>query len=164
MNVFMKTLRLAAWCLPMLLWGGVYAQGNLQFNQVRKITWTQTTPVGGVNNNRYHLMGPFVVTVPAGKVLKIESMNVSKQRITPMGSYQEALGASSFTDPPSLFLEETMVFSSPSASGTSAQNNLNAAITWLPAGDHNFYIAGFVNSIANTYAALLTSIEFNIVP
>jgi hypothetical protein len=164
MNVFMKALRLAALCIPMLFLGRIYAQGNLQFNQVRKITWTQTTPVGGINSNKYHLMGPFVVTVPVGKVLKIESMNVSKQRISPMNSYQEALGATSYTDPPSLFLEETMVFSSPSASGSSAQNNLNAAITWLPAGDHNFYIAGYVNSIANTYAALLTGIEFNVVP
>lgn len=135
-------------------------QGNLQFNQVRKFQWTATTPINSLN---YHVMGPFVVTVPVGKVLKVESMSVSTLRV-PALSASGIYGAANNT-PASIWLEETCIHANPGTTAT-FQDHMSNQIVWLPEGTHNFYIgAQALNSAAiNNFAATITSIEFNIVP
>ncbi len=128
-----------------------FGQGNLQFNQV--INHTITTPLGqgysGLNNQT------LTVTVPAGKVWKIESAHLSYQ------------GSSS-----------TKYYIA-NASNESTQLVLNGAIIavdddafyvtpgpiWLAAGSHTFILQGYINSSSQySWNAFITAIEFNITP
>jgi hypothetical protein len=152
-----RLLTLLAWGL---LVGFTYSQGNLQFNQVLKLQWNQTTPaVAG-----YHTVGPYVVTVPVGKVLKIESMNVSATRVALAPSYEDAAGFYSSFGPPSIFLEDVMIYSSSYGFSSAGFGPVIPQIHWLQPGNHNFYIGGYSPGPASAFTAIITAIEFNVVP
>ncbi len=113
------------------------AQNNLQFNRVVTLKADTTSACSGGCADTI-LYRPF--TVPANKVLKIESINF----IT--GNYF-------------LFLDGTP-FSKTSTGIT------NSFPIWLPSGTYALYYGTFntINSSTGNYAFLMSAIEFNIVP
>ena len=140
--------------------GMAFAQGNLQFNQVRKIQWSAATTA---NNTFYQILGPYVVTVPVGKVLKIESLSVSRVRV-PNTTLSAAYGLWGNYQA-SLWLEETCIVTNPGFA-TNNQDHVANQIIWLPEGNHNFYIGAEATGTATIHnlSAMLTAIEFNVVP
>ena len=112
------------------------AQNNLQFNRVVTLSADSISSCSSVCADTL-LFRTF--TVPANKVLKIESINFIA------GNYL-------------LFLNSTP-FSKTST------NITNTFPIWLPAGDYSIYFATYVTSASSTgsYAYLLSAIEFNVV-
>lgn len=123
------------------------AQANLQFNQVKLIKLSYVTP----NSNSYQVYDQ-VITVPAGKVWKIESV---------IGSAQG--GTSNYVSPTTSVILDGVILSFYSSS----TGNYQAAAfpIWLPEGS---YTLGLVSSASVTTGTTITgrfsAIEFNVVP
>lgn len=134
-----------------LLATGAFAQGNLQFNQV--INLNMTTPQGVGNSGTNNLT--LTVTVPAGKVWKIESANVSYQYVL-NGKYYVADATNETTqlvlDGSIIAVESDNFYKTPGP-------------IWLTEGAHTFILQGYINSSAQyKWNALITGIEFNVIP
>lgn len=112
------------------------AQNNLQFNRVVNLSADSISVCasGCADTILYRTF-----TVPANKVLKIESVNFIA------GNYL-------------LFLNSTP-FSKTSS------NITNTFPIWLPPGDYSIYFATYIPSASSTgsYAYLLSALEFNLV-
>lgn len=112
------------------------AQNNLQFNRVVNISADSISVCssGCADTILYRTF-----TVPANKVIKIESVNFIA------GNYL-------------LFLNSTP-FSKTST------NITNTFPIWLPPGDYSIYFATYITSASSTgnYAYLLSALEFNVV-
>ena len=112
------------------------AQNNLQFNRVVNISADSISVCssGCADTILYRTF-----TVPANKVLKIESVNFIA------GNYL-------------LFLNSTP-FSKTST------NITNTFPIWLPPGDYSIYFATYITRASSTgnYAYLLSALEFNVV-
>jgi hypothetical protein len=135
----------------MLFAGVMFAQGNLQFNQV--INQTITTPLGtgfsGSNNQT------LVVTVPAGKVWKIESAHLSYQ-ISTNTKYFVADATNENTQ---------LVLNGGVIAVESDDFYKTPGPIWLAEGTHTFILQGFINSGSQyRWNAFITAIEFNIIP
>lgn len=114
------------------------AQNNLQFNQVITLkadSIVVSCPSGCNDTILYRTF-----TVPANKVLKIESINFIA------GNYL-------------LFLDSTP-FSKASTGVT------NTFPIWLPPGTYSLYFSTYNSAAASTgqYAFLMSALEFNVVP
>ncbi|CAN5290017.1 hypothetical protein BH09BAC1_BH09BAC1_02600 [soil metagenome] len=128
-----------------------FAQGNLQFNQV--ITQSINTAFAAGSSRP----GTSVtLTVPAGKVWKIESAHVSSQSSSSSNQYNISTGSSTVCY---IILDEAII-----ATFDSYAPLVGGAI-WLKEGTHTLLLQGYVNS-SSTYKfnGLVTGIEFNIVP
>lgn len=112
------------------------AQGNLQFNQV--INGELTALVAYSTT----LMG--TITVPAGKVWKIESTSLLYDG-----------GATFYTDGNPVFINNHLVWQKSSNNLSSSQLPL-----WLSAGTYNVRANGSDNTLIFSYSV----IEFNVVP
>lgn len=128
-----------------------FAQGNLQFNQVinQTITTAYGQGYGGLNNETV------VVTIPAGKVWKIESAHLSYQSSTSTKYYT----ANTSSENSQLVLDGAVI----------AMDDDSYYVTpgpiWLAAGTHTFILQGYINTSSNyRWNALITAIEFNITP
>lgn len=128
-----------------------FAQGNLQFNQVINVTINTPSGVGNSGNNNQTV----TVTVPAGKVWKIESANLSYQSASG-GKYYVADATNEITqlvlDGAIIAVESDDFYKTP---GT----------MWLTPGTHTFILQGYINSSSQyRWNALVTGIEFNVLP
>lgn len=123
-------------CLFLICYGIGKAQNNLQFNRVVNI---KADSISNCSSGCADTILYRTFTVPANKVLKIESINFLA------GNYL-------------LFLDGTPF--SKSSTGI-----MNTFPIWLPSGDYSIYFATYIPSASSTgnYAYLLSGIEFNIV-
>ena len=121
-----------------------FAQGNLQFNQVIFLEYTSAVPA-------YSTYTAGVITVPAGKVWKVEHANVYLVSGYPRTEYGGW----------SLFLNNTLIYRSKGASN--AIHLVDSFPLWLPAGTYNFVI-GNEGSGPDNMNSSLNAIEFNVVP
>lgn len=125
-------------CLVLACCYTVKAQNNLQFNQVitlRADSIVPSCPSGCGDTILYRTF-----TVPANKVLKIESINFIA------GNYL-------------LFLDG-VPFSKVST------NITNTFPIWLPPGTYSLYFSTYLSTASSTgsYAFLMSALEFNVVP
>lgn len=121
------------------------AQGNLQFNQV--ILQDFSSSVAG-------WASPVVgtVTVPAGKVWKIEHAELwilSTLRNTQSGAY-------------SLFVGNALLHRSRGGTGNLNQGGDHFPV-WLPAGTYDIVISN-ENGTPYNYVGTINAIEFNVIP
>lgn len=129
--------KILAICLLLVCCYNVKAQNNLQFNRVVILRADSISNCSGgcADTILYRTF-----TVPANKVLKIESINFLA------GNYL-------------LFLDGTP-FSKLSTGIT------NTFPIWLPSGTYSIYFATYIPSASSSgnYAFLMSAIEFNVVP
>lgn len=125
-------------CILMLCCYAGNAQNNLQFNRVVTLSADSIVPSCPSNCGDTILYRTF--TVPANKVLKIESINFIA------GNYL-------------LFLDG-VPFSKVST------NITNTFPIWLPTGTYSLYFSTYITTAASTgsYAFLMSALEFNVVP
>ena len=121
-----------------------FAQGNLQFNQVMFLEYT-TSVLGSATTTAG------VITVPAGKVWKIEHANLYSVAGYPR---TQAGGRS-------LFINNTLIYRSKGPSN--AIHLVDSFPLWLPAGTYNIVIGNEQSSTYNINSSI-NAIEFNVVP
>lgn len=121
-----------------------FGQGNLQFNQVKFIEYTTTTTA-------YSTTTAGAITVPAGKVWKVEHANVYMVAGYPRTEYGGW----------SLFIDNTLIYRSKGASN--AIHLVDSFPLWLPAGTYNIVI-GQESANAYNVNSSINAIEFNVVP
>jgi hypothetical protein len=127
----MKILLLSIFALPFSM---LYAQGNLQFNQV--LTFGGILNSGAVSSNTgSYIHSSISYTVPTEKVWKIENMSSNYSNTT-------------------LIINNFLVGSVNSIIGNSP--------LWLKAGD--LIIFGATNSSSTNESYFFSIIEFNIIP
>jgi hypothetical protein len=126
----------------------LYSQGNLQFNQV-VVTPFSSPFAAGQQSTVLRAANPSSITVPAGKVWKIESACMTAGDAT-----------SKFVNPGDyLFLDNFLLW------GTIGNGAVPADITfpiWLSAGTYNLRVT--YTSANNSYTGAISAIEFNIIP
>lgn len=132
-----------------LLASSASAQGNLQFNRV--VNYTIVTPFAAGNSRPSETL---VVTVPPGKVIKVESAHLSYQSsgITYYINYTSNITGH-------LVLNNAVI---------ACFDNLipiHEGPIWLAEGTHTFFLQGYYNSSSSyKWNAFVTGIEFNVVP
>lgn len=132
-----------------------FAQGNLQFNQVvyQELSFSQSV---GVTNPQTQI----TITVPTGKVWKIESAFAAGKTYQSSSSYGGAYGL--YTENLTLAINERIIYNS-------TQNTPQAIFPiWLPAGSYTLTLGrnGIINppTFPTTYNGSISAIEFNIIP
>jgi len=131
----MKKLILIAICFISLQ---LSAQGNLQFNQVLTLSYTGSIPAQSTNS-----LG--TLTVPAGKVWKIESGS----RVSVVSNFFSNVSTARF------MLDDFTVIGH--------QNDPVSYPIWLNEGVYTIYVSHSQGSTAS-YKWGLSIIEFNVVP
>jgi hypothetical protein len=122
-----------------------FAQGNLEFNQVKNIVYTGTTPTSGA-------LTIGTILVPAGKVWKIEA--VSYYRLSG-SNYYPNIGVGVFAA-----VGEQYVW------GWSNGPTPIQSVFWLEEGSHSVfcqYAGGSSGNVAQVKVAV-SAIEFNVIP
>jgi hypothetical protein len=122
--------------LLLVLSSALYAQGNLQFNQVKLITTSQTVPVGKlwkVESVQYNGGATFAINT-AGPVPVVGTMAITVNGAT---------------------LYVNTVYTSGSYAYPTVLSNGSSFPMWLPAG---------TTLAASTNCAFVNVIEFNVVP
>lgn len=155
----MKKVILSLACLLLMAVTGSFAQGNLQFNQAIKLDIVGAPIVGSGSN--YVQIANQMVTIPAGKVWKIESkfVNITKGQYTTT-TFSWLYSAGGFT--PVLYMDNTIIWA-----GTTNPNNFtDHQLIWLPAGTYDFslWCQRTSNAVPFTFTAVVNAIEFNVVP
>lgn len=131
----------------------MFAQGNMQFNQIKRLAYSGT--VSSYFNSNGDPVTLASVSVPAGKVWKIESGSI-------FGSWSNS-GVKMLTSDMALFVDNQIVYLGESSYSSAMQRNSStSAPIWLGPGTYSFsYYCG--NSLASSYKAVISAIEFNIV-
>jgi hypothetical protein len=143
MKEFRKEFLLVS--LAILLFGNVFGQGNLQFNQVISMNFSATGFDGG--NFPWDIQP---VTIPSGKVWKIESVRLT-ERDDSAPVYYRSNNAAAF------IIGENLIETG------SATSNYPFPV-WLPAGNYSFKLQGESWSAGYSYYCLVSIIEFNVIP
>jgi hypothetical protein len=136
----------------------VSAQGNLQFNQVYNLNYSGTqTPTSSVPTVTFQNAS---ISVPAGKVWKIESANVTTQ-FSNSSSILPAFANQSGTF---LMLNNLVIANSVRNSGDF--DKFTCFPIWLPAGTYPVKLFGQYPNLYYAWTAYsnISIIEFNIVP
>jgi hypothetical protein len=123
-----------------------FAQGNLQFNQVKNIG---TNASYGVNSGINWLTSP-TFTVPSGKVWKVEGFYLNTVQAANTLNYITSSGSS---------IIETSLSSNLMGSNTN--------VLWLPPGTYavkTFLNCGGSGSCTGTIYNTVNAIEFNVLP
>jgi hypothetical protein len=127
----------------LLLSLNLFSQGNLQFNQV---IHTEFTANNLLNGNSV-VCSPSTVTVPAGKVWKIEQSSVYMNT---------ALGSTACCY--SMYINNTLLFNK-------HNTNFSATPLWLSEGSYTVKIAFETTSGGPfNFKGSINAIEFNIIP
>ncbi|MDX2001886.1 MAG: hypothetical protein SFW35_05625 [Chitinophagales bacterium] len=132
----------------------IFAQGELQFNQVKFIELSLSYTTSVVHPKTFQ-----TITVPAGKVWKIESAIASNKDYVNPTDYQIFYGGI-------LTLNDKTIYNGAS-SGFLVGNVLPI---WLPAGTYTLMLSLSCNTCssgsypATTVVGSISAIEFNIVP
>ena len=139
----MKKLIFIAICFVSL---NLSAQGNLQFNQVVNLNYTHTIPSGFSNSTVTN------ITVPAGKIWKIEYSSLSRNN----ASYR-------FTGvlAQSLSIDNFVLIAQNSNGNFERQKG---GVLWLNEGSHNLFITQETSNTNDSFDIGISAIEFNIVP
>ena len=136
------------------------AQGDLQFNQIVEVDLYHVQEDAGFNNTNGQKTHEVQVTIPEGKVWKINSVSVGfiySGILKPEPSYLLDLIVS--VNDITLFNLEGYQY----AANTFLQNIFPK---WLPSGDHTFqlnYRATSSSNDASEVKAQISGIEFNII-
>jgi hypothetical protein len=117
----------------------VSAQGNLVFNQVKNTSGTINISNSTISNQ------PNNIVVPAGKVLKIESVSLSNNGFLSQNA--------------SLLIGNHNVYSGPNFTG-----GVNTFPFWLSEGSYTVEMAISGNGINQAIKYSISGIEFNVVP
>jgi hypothetical protein len=127
----------------LLLSLNLFSQGNLQFNQVIIRDFT----VNNLGTPSSAICSPSTISVPAGKVWKIEQASVYIDTYTNSTSTGVTY---------SLFVGNSLV----------SRNVTSLTPLWLPEGTYTIKIVTdtFGNPYSNSYKASINAIEFNIIP
>lgn len=115
------------------------AQNNLQFNRVVIVEADSFFNCNSQCGDTFLLKS---FTVPAGRILKIESINIQGTSV----NYRLCLNKTPFSP--------------------TSTNYVNVFPIWLPAGDHKLYFFYRENgnlSITGRYSYLMSALEFNVV-
>ena len=130
-----------------------YAQGDLQFNQVIRVTNSGSYTLTGSNGN-------FVittVTVPANKVWKVESGSIAAINSTTSRWYQ-AINES-------LYIDKQLLYSTGSNVNKS---DFNSPPVWLASGTYQIIasisVIGGSTPETRQIIVALSGIEFNVIP
>lgn len=125
---------------------GVMAQGgSLEFNQVKVLELNVDNATGQATEKKTILN----ITVPAGKVWKIESANVAEKYNSSTYDLNYSLG-----DDGKLFLNETMI---------SPDSDYQPVFPiWLNAGSYTLTLQGNTSSSSYSWNGMVTAIEFNV--
>lgn len=141
-----KIKNLLLFCSFVIFSNGVFAQGNLQFNQV--LTYSGTIGASGPGGVAGSLTPTSIYTVPTGKVWKIETKTI------PTGPLKFYINGVEFKD----YLIVT------SGSGAVAVTSASNPI-WLKAADFIYYtITSWPTGSAVSSDFFISIIEFNIAP
>lgn len=119
------------------------AQNNLEFSQVIN----QDISVVA-NGSTDYITNTITLTVPAGKVWKVESASVSEKYTGSTYSYHSLGGT--------LMLHNTII-------GRQNNNFSNGLPFWLSEGDHDLILQGGTSSSSYSWFGHLSIIEFNVV-
>lgn len=136
--------KLTIFSLFLLLAGWVNVQGNLQFNQVKYIPLTVTQ-----SGTSLYTDAITVITVPANKVWKIESVTSCV--------YNPSVNSLSFSLGGRVIIDNRLVFDANT-------NPVPIFPYWLPAGTYNIVHKSHSLNNGTTYYGALSAIEFNVVP
>ena len=150
----------------------LFSQGNLQFNQIRKIdiSGSQSYSYNYSNGNSQMNFAMQTIIVPTGKVLKIESSFV---RMIYSGTNNEAKaltgtnGSTNNIDVLLMFLDNNIIAHQAGANNEFKNLRYQYPI-WLPAGSYQLKLIGDCSTNGPTTTAnangMISAIEFNIVP
>lgn len=135
------------------------AQGNLQFNRVINLDITGP-PVTGTSPFNYVSIAAQTVTVPVGKVWKVESVDVGITKGY-VSTSEISLHTGAWCDPV-LYLNNVMIKGNTATSSRHKEH----MVRWLAEGTHVFdlYFEKFNGVPTFTVSAFITIIEFNVVP
>lgn len=131
--------------LILLLTGAAEAQGNLQFNQVIVQDFTSTI-------SSWTTATVSVITIPAGKVWKIEHADLWLQN-----SLRQT-----YDNEYSLFIDNILIHRAKGSTGSGNQYTSRFPV-WLPAGTYNVIVSNEDSSTKN-FVGDINAIEFNIIP
>jgi hypothetical protein len=140
-----------------------FAQGNLQFNQVINQNLTGTLPNTGTSAPEYTFQ-TLVITVPVGKVWKIESS--SCHTVSGSSGNETKLAGTSSIDNIVLFLDhDVLSYAYNTNASLSLVSSTNLPL-WLPSGSYSLKLIGKCQTQYVSYSAYgsLHAIEFNIIP
>jgi hypothetical protein len=139
----MKTIGLLS--MIIMLAFTVSAQGNLQFNQVIYIKMSYVLPTSSSFQTSQQTL-----TVPPGKVWKIESASGSAQ------------GSTNYVSPTtSITLDGVILTFYNGSSGTYWETNFPI---WLPEGTYTLAMVSSTSTVNTTITGRLSAIEFNVTP
>lgn len=136
--------KIAVLSLFLLFAVGMNAQGNLQFNQVKYIPLTVTQ-----SGTSLYTDATTVITVPANKVWKIESITSCV--------YNPSINSLSFSVGGRVVIDNRLVFDANT-------NPVPIFPYWLPAGTYNIVHKSHSLTNGTTYYGAVSAIEFNVVP
>lgn len=130
-----------------------FSQGNLQFNQVLAIDLT-----GTYASNGHIILQSSTITIPAGKVWKVESANCRIKNVN-----EALLYGSSSSNRLAMTIDNVAICH------IAASNTSDSGVTelpmWLPAGTYNVELVAYISSAnSHTFYGKATVIEFNVIP
>jgi hypothetical protein len=129
-----------------------FAQGNLQFNAVKYYELSVTQPTSGT-----FLESTQSITVPAGKVWKIESASGA--------AFVSSTNQSTLTSAPLVLLDGRIIFQTTYGTAVLSMTP-NILPLWLPAGTYTLSVKSSTSTAAPgyTFYGYVSALEFNIVP
>lgn len=129
------------------------AQGNLQFNRAIDNNYSISVAGSSTGASGYNITTT-TITVPAGKVWKIEACHVSTSGSSNPTAYSSP-GATSSSIGLSVTLDLGVI--------SNGSNGFNGPL-WLAAGAHTLVLYGTAYNTSQTYThnVLMSGIEFNI--
>jgi hypothetical protein len=131
----------------------LYSQGNLQFNQV--INYDLIGSSSGSGDVSFQSL---TVTIPVGKVWKVESASCRYQSTTSGSNFIEGGTTSNRL----LILVDNVPVTHVARGEFAIQNELPL---WLPAGAHSIVLSGYdTNTNSKNAFGKVSIIEFNIIP
>ncbi|MEO1415057.1 MAG: hypothetical protein AAFW00_07245 [Bacteroidota bacterium] len=134
----------------------ILGQGNLEFNQVR--VFELEGIASNTNSTIHNKLDSIQISVPPGKVLKIEFANVSfLSQVTPNTAFEPTADGSTRGF---IFLNDVII--SPARTNKTDMGNFPI---WLSSGTYQLAISG-LGSSSNPlrYKGLVSAIEFNVSP
>ena len=119
-----------------------FAQGNLEFNEVKNLIFDTPT-----TSSSHYDFG--TITVPAGKVLKIQSTSLFRNGPS---DWYPMWGAGNYW----VTIANQLVYAE------NSQSSRRADVFWLEEGTH--YVSCYTNTSVYIKRVAVSAIEFNVVP
>ena len=132
---------------------GIYSQGNLQFNRVINLEYTQN-----LNGNAETLLES--ITLEENKVWKVVSASITE------GDFQRGgIPLYRTSNDVGLFINKTKIYAAWGSLATTISNQSVRMPIWISSGSGTKNILAYmVNANINPYTISISIIEFNVVP